>query len=173
MQKKKINTVEPNELNKNALILDVRSNQEHADLFLNRPHWHIPAEEIIPQKFIKNYHLSETTPLYILSKSDYKAFKIAEKFIENDFENIFVVQGGILKAKEQHLEITEHKTWPLKRKINFVEGALIFIGTLLSLFLATSFYLIPLTIGFLLMLQSITGKCLIENMIKIIFKESL
>lgn len=170
MKNEKIKSVEPNKLDENALILDIRSNQEHADLFLNRPHWHIPAEELNIKKFIKNYHLTEKTPLHILCRSGQKAFKTAEKFIENDFENVSVIQGGILKAKEQNLEITEHKTWSLRRKLNFLAGTLIFTGTLLSLFVATSFYLIPLTVGFLLILQSITGKCIIEKIIKTISK---
>jgi rhodanese-related sulfurtransferase len=171
MQEEIIQTIEPNKLEDDALILDVRTNQEHNELSLNRPHWHIPMDELNTKNFIKHYHITEKKCLNILCRSGHRAQKVAEKFKQEGVDNIKVISGGILRAKEQGLSILEHPTWSLRRKLEFTAGALIFIGTLLSLFISKTFYLIPLAIGFILILKSISGKTFLENIIKLFLKD--
>lgn len=173
MTEENVQSIEPRELKEDDLILDVRTNQEHNELSLNQPHWHIPADELDIKNFIKSYHLSEKTPLHLLCKSGHRSLKVAEKFKQEGFFNVKTIAGGILKAKEQGLSLLEHPSWSLRRKFEFSAGALIFIGTLLSLFVSKTFYLIPLGVGFILMTKSITGKCFFENIIKLFFKDGL
>ncbi|MBO7243821.1 MAG: rhodanese-like domain-containing protein [Alphaproteobacteria bacterium] len=173
MTEESIQTIEPKNLTDDDLILDVRTNQEHNEQSLNRPHWHIPMDELNIKDFIKNYHLSEKTPLHILCRSGHRATRVAEKFKKEGFFNVKTIEGGILKAKEQGIRLIEHPSWSLRRKLEFTSGVLIFIGTLLSLFISKTFYLVPLTIGFLLMVKSIVGKCFLENLINLFFKDRL
>ena len=173
MQEDVIRSIEPKNLSSDDLILDIRTNQEHNELSLNQPHWHIPMDELNIKNFIKHYHLSEKTPLYILCKSGNRAQRVAKNFQQEGFFNIKIIEGGILKAKNQGLSLIEHPTWSFRRKLEFAAGSLIFIGTLLSLFISKTFYLIPLTIGFFLILKSISGKNFLENIVKLFLKDNL
>ena len=173
MQEELIQSIEPKNLNTDDLILDVRTNQEHNELSLNQPHWHIPMDELNVKDFIKHYHITEKTPIHILCRSGHRALKVAEKFKQEDFFNVKIIKGAVLKAKEQGLSLVEHPTWSLRRKLEFTAGALIFIGTLLSLFISKTFYLIPLAIGFILILKSISGKNFLESIVKLFLKDDL
>ena len=171
MPDKNIQTIEPNKLDDDALILDIRTNQEHNEISLNRPHWHIPMDELDIKNFIKHYHITEKKCLNILCRSGSRALKVANQFEKEGIDNVKIIAGGILRAKEHGLSVFEHQTWSLRRKLEFSAGALIFIGTILSLFISKTFYLIPLIIGFLLIFKSISGKCLIDKIIQLFLKK--
>ena len=164
----KIIEIEPKDLKDDDLILDIRTNQEHSHLCLTRPHFHVPLEDIQLPKFIKDYQLDEDKTLYVICRSGNRSTYFINQLVKAGFSNAVNVKGGILRAKEQGLCVTEHKSFygNIKSQTNFFVGALLFVSTLLFLYVSTAFLLIPLCIGFLFILQSITGKNFMEGFIK-------
>ena len=168
MQENKIVEIEPKDLKDDMLLIDIRTNQEHAHLSLDRPHFHIPLEDIQIPKFLKDYQLTDDKTLYVMCRTGGRSKYFINQLEKAGFNNAINVKGGILRAKEQGLLMTEHKLfyWNIKSQTNFLIGASLFIGTILFLFVSTAFLLIPLTIGFLLILESITNKCFLESFVK-------
>ena len=164
----KIVEIEPKDLKDNDLLLDIRTNQEHSHLCLTRPHFHVPLEDIQLPQFIKDYQLNDDKTLYVICRSGGRSKYFINKLNEAGFTNAVNVKGGILNAQEQGLSVTKHSSfeWNSKSQTNFFVGALLFLSTLLFLYVSTAFLLIPLCIGFLLILQSITGKNFMEGFVK-------
>ncbi len=153
----KILEIEPKDLPDDALILDVRTTEEHSDLALNQAHWHIPMNEIKPAEFIKNYHIGNKK-LYLLCQRGNRSLYMAERFYEAGFKNVVNIKGGILRAKEQGLSLISHPHWHLKKKTDLIAGLLLLIGIIGGIFVSQTFFLIVILIAFLLILQSIIGK---------------
>ena len=153
---------EPKDLPDDALILDVRTTSEHSDLALNRPHWHIPLDEIKPAEFVKNYHIGNKK-LYLLCQRGNRSRYMAEKFYEAGFKNAVNIKGGILKAKEQGLPLVRHYHWRLKKRKSLIFGILLLISIIGGLFISQTFFIITLAIAFILILQSIIGKSSIKE----------
>ncbi len=160
-----VNVIEPSELKKDDLILDIRTYLNHAKIALNRPHWHISAEDINPAKFIKDYHLDGSKTLNIICTSGRKSTEMARKFIQAGFNNVTSVIGGIQHAKEEGLDMIEHPVWDIPTQVHFSAGLLILLGCLLGWGISTLFFFIPLIVGIGLIVSAVTGNCTLAKIL--------
>ncbi len=97
--------IEPSALKKDALILDVRTPEEHQSVTLERNHWLVPLNELDAAGFIREHKLDGSTPLYILCRSGKRAAIAAQKFKKEGFKNVIVIRGGIIAAEKAGLPV--------------------------------------------------------------------
>ena len=99
------NVISPAELKKDALILDVRTPEEHQTVSLAQEHWLVPLNQLDAKKFVREHRLDASTPLYILCRSGKRALVAAQKFKDAGFKNAIVIQGGIIAAEKSGLPV--------------------------------------------------------------------
>lgn len=160
-----VKTIEPTDLKDGDLILDIRSFLQHLKMSLSRPHWHIPAADIDPQKFIQDYHLDGSKTLNIICTTGKKSADMARKFIQAGFTNVTSVAGGMQHAKEKGLAMIEHPVWDMQKQTRFTGGLIVVIGCILGMTLSDIFYLIPFLMGIGLMFSAVTEHCLLEKIL--------
>ncbi|MBR4126477.1 MAG: rhodanese-like domain-containing protein [Alphaproteobacteria bacterium] len=97
--------ISPRDLKKDALILDVRTPEEYQTISLGRKHWFVPLNKLDAAKFIQEYKLDSSTPLYILCRTGKKAAVAAKEFEKVGFKNVAVIQGGIVAAEKAGLPV--------------------------------------------------------------------
>lgn len=165
-KKIEVKTIEPNELKQDDLLLDIRPYLQRAQKALARPHWHISFEDLDPAKFIKDYHLDGSKTLYIICRTGRTSLETAKAFIRAGFKNVASVNGGILRAKEQGLNLIEHPVWDIQRQVHFVAGLLVTLSCLFGFFSSTLFYLIAFIIGIFLIISGVTGQCTLSKILK-------
>ena len=97
--------ISPAELKKDALILDVRTPEEHRAVSLTQDHWLVPLNELDAGKFVREKGLDSSKPLYILCRSGKRAKVAAQKFRDAGFKNAVVIRGGIIAAEKDGLPV--------------------------------------------------------------------
>ena len=97
--------ISPADLKDDALILDVRTPEEHKTVSLVQNHWLLPLNELDAGKFIREKGLDASKPLYILCRSGKRAAVAAEKFKAAGFKNAVVIRGGIIAAEKAGLPV--------------------------------------------------------------------
>ena len=97
--------IAPEELKKDALILDVRTPEEHQAVSLERNHRLVPLNKLDAAGFVRENKLDGSTPLYILCRSGKRALVAAEKFKQAGFKNVIVIKGGIIAAEKAGLPV--------------------------------------------------------------------
>lgn len=100
--------VKPESLNKDSIILDVRSESEYAQERLALPHIVIKADEVDPDRFMAEYNPSGKKQVNILCTSGGLASEVAEKFEEAGYPNVAVVVGGIIEAEYEGLKVLKN-----------------------------------------------------------------
>lgn len=104
-----IKNISPKELNKDSLILDVRSDDEIKEKSLDLPFIHEFAEKINVKDFIKKHKLDGKKTLNILCKSGIRATDTAKKFIKEGYDNVKVITGGIIQAEKDGLKMRKQE----------------------------------------------------------------
>lgn len=165
MEREEIAVVEPKELTKNDLILDIRSGAQHEALALDRPHWHVEAVNVRPQDFIASYHLDGTTTLYLICTTGCKAVKMARKFKDSGFENVAVVSGGMRRAQEQGLKMIVNSDMTVPRQVHLAAGILFLSALVLGFAFSPWFYLIGLVVALGLIVSGTTGVCTLTRIL--------
>ena len=97
--------ISPADLKQDALILDVRTVEEHQAASLAQDHWLVPLNKLNASDFIAEHKLDGTKPLYILCRSGKRAEKAAMLFKQAGFKKAVVIQGGIIAAEKAGLKI--------------------------------------------------------------------
>ncbi|MBA4749025.1 MAG: rhodanese-like domain-containing protein [Alphaproteobacteria bacterium] len=153
------------------LILDVRTPMEHAEKRLKRPHQHVPLDVLNPVDFMIKSAENSTTKIYLLCRTGQRSKVAAEKFLVHGYDNIFVIEGGIVACEtcghdmegynSPNRLITESKTYPipLERQVRIAAGAFVAIGVVLSLLVNIWFCLISLFVGCGLIFSGVTDRC--------------
>ena len=100
-----IKTISPKELNETSFILDVRSSEEVKEESLELPFINEPASNFDAFEFIKKYKLDGSQTINILCRSGRRALQVAELLVEEGYDNIRVIEGGIIQAEEDGLKI--------------------------------------------------------------------
>jgi rhodanese-related sulfurtransferase len=167
-------TIDVNQLKQieaNSIILDVRTQMEHAEKHLKCNHIHIPLHELNPSEFIAKNNINENTCVYILCRSGKRAEQAALKFNLENHPNIYVIEGGILACEDCDHEIAGYNVKDpscctklkgpisLERQVRITAGVFIAIGALLGLFVHQLFTVIPLFVGCGLIFAGITDLC--------------
>lgn len=96
----KVKSIKPDQLTpescKSATIIDVRTEEEHAQACLDQPHIHIPMDAIDPAALVAQHGLSKDSMLYILCLGGKRAAVVAEALGKAGFTNVFVIEGGLM-----------------------------------------------------------------------------
>ena len=159
-----LNYIDPN----HEIILDVRTPIEHAEKYIGLTHAHVPLDNLNPTNFIMRHGLDSDSTILILCRSGNRASQAAEKFITQGYQNVKVIEGGIIACenygydlKGNHVTLEGKVKGPLslERQIRIVAGLFVAIGAILGLFLNSAFMFIPLFVGCGLIFAGVTDRC--------------
>lgn len=100
-----IQEIPPSKIQQGDLILDVRTDSEHNESSLVQEHWQVPLEKLDADTFIREHNLDGSKPLYLLCRSGRRAKEAAKKFKKADFDNVIVIQGGMIEAEKSGLKL--------------------------------------------------------------------
>jgi rhodanese-related sulfurtransferase len=98
---------------------------------------------------------------YIVCQSGKRAEQFAKRLLDDGYENISIVEGG-LKAwidAGYPIEKGESKLWSLERQVRFVAGLLVLLGVFLSLVLNSAFLILSGIVGAGLVFAAVTDTC--------------
>ena len=188
-------TVSIQDIPRNAaegIIIDVRTPAEHAAAHLQRAHDHVPLDQLNPRDFMLRRGLDKDASIYILCRSGGRASTAAQQFASEGFNNVFVIEGGILSAEAFGEPVVKNEAandstgpainvekaksalngvygklamFSLERQVTMMVGALIFTSMLLGFMGAEIFYGIALFAGGALFYKGLTGFCFGEKLI--------
>jgi rhodanese-related sulfurtransferase len=161
-----INQIDLNE----GMIIDVRTQMEHAEKRLTIDHTLTTLDELNPTDFMMRHGLDKDFALYILCRSGARASQAAEKFIAEGYKNIHVIEGGIIACEDFGHEIKGHATnnnmqqnsklpISLERQVRIAAGLFVTLGAFLALTASPLFSFIPLMIGAGLIFAGIAARC--------------
>ena len=143
-----------------GIIVDVRTKMEHVEKHIGLAHAHAPLDELNPTDFMMRHGLDKDSNVYILCRSGKRAMTAAERFINDNYKNIFVIEGGIIACEECGHDLKGHGVsqtsnpiskintpLSLERQVRIAAGMIAATGALLSLLLNPLYSLIPLFVG--------------------------
>ena len=155
-----------------GVILDVRTAMEHGENRLACAHDHMPLDQIKPTDFMLRRGLDKSARVYILCRSGVRARKAADLFKAEGYQNVVVVEGGIIAceaaghavAKENAAPFAASSTSssskiPLERQVRIAAGGMAAFGALLALTVHPVFALLPLFVGGGLVYAGVTDRC--------------
>lgn len=139
----------------NGLLLDVRGFDEFAA-------GHATAAICIPLPDLERRagQIPTNKPIFVICASGNRSQMAAVRLQALGFDNIVNVEGGFTAWEKAGLP-SEKQTGviPLERQVRGVAGAMVFLLTLLALFVHSAFLYGALFVGFMLLLSAVTGLC--------------
>lgn len=154
-------TIEPSHLTQlieqNALVIDVRTPAEFKSV-------HVEGAELLPLDSFDAALLCQKhghdTPVYILCQSGKRATMAAQKLTAEGHQAVHVVEGGTESAIQTGITVIRGKgTISIERQVRIAAGALVFMGTLLGLYVHSGFFGLPAFVGAGLVFAGITDTC--------------
>jgi rhodanese-related sulfurtransferase len=150
-----------------AVIVDVRTKLEHQAQHLSRPHEHMPLDQLNPEDFMLRRGLDCEAPVYFLCRSGTRARAAAEKFLAGGYQNVHVIEGGIVACEGCGVAVSSSAAGPaiaakslsLERQVRIAAGALAVTGAVLGYILSPVFYLLSLLVGAGLVYSGVTDRC--------------
>lgn len=162
-----------------GVILDVRTPMEHAEKHIGLPHIHVPLDTLNPAAFMTARGLGHDAAVYILCRSGKRAAQAASQFAAAGYNNVHVIEGGILSCEECGHDIQGHAAAsqptacgipasrescpackiPLERQVRIAAGLIVAGGALLSLLVHPLFAVVPLAAGCGLVFAGVTDRC--------------
>lgn len=161
-----LDKIDPND----GIIIDVRTKMEHGEKRLTFGHALEPLDELKPTDFMMRHGLDKDSGIYLVCRSGKRAAQAAEKFIDEGFKNVHVVEGGILACEECGHKLEGHLTGSagnsnakrpisLERQVRIAAGSIAAIGALLALVSNPLFAFVPLFVGCGLLFAGVTDRC--------------
>lgn len=162
-----IDQIDPNE----GIIIDVRTKMEHAEKKLSFGHTLVTLNELKPTDFMLRHGLDKDFGVYILCHSGMRASQAAEKFVAEGYNNVHIIEGGIVACEGSGHELEGHAAnnnvsplskkgaISLERQVRIAAGVVIAFGAFLALVLNPLFSLVPLIAGAGLVFAGITNRC--------------
>jgi rhodanese-related sulfurtransferase len=156
---------------KNPIILDVRTDIEHAGKHMACQHIHIPLDDLNAESLKSQRQISPHQEILILCRSGQRAAIAAAKLIQGGFQSVHVIDGGILACEGcgqslEGFEVKNHasNTLPklplsLERQVRIAAGLLIVVTSLLGYFIHPNLVLLSTLIGGGLIFAGVTDKC--------------
>lgn len=105
--------------------------------------------------------VDRTRPIYVICRSGQRAAQAAERLSTLGFQNLTVVEGGLLAWSAAGLAVEKgaSKVWSLERQVRFTAGLIVVIGVLLATFAHPYFIVLSGFIGAGLVFASVTDTC--------------
>ncbi len=146
--------------NENAQLIDVRTPAEYRSVHAVGAQLHELSRlnpAYINEKILAG---SPDRPLLLLCKSGHRASIAAQQFQALGCPNVFVVEGGTDLWDEQGLPVERGTAViSLERQVRITAGTLVFLGTLLGVFVNRYFFIIPGFVGAGLVFAGVTNTC--------------
>lgn len=154
-------TITPRELPQlfvnQSTVIDVRTPGEFNAAHVNGAQLQ-PLDQLDAAAFCQAY--GTENPVYVLCQSGKRACIAAEKLTSAGHSNVIVVEGGTAAAIEHGLDINYGKGGiSIERQVRIGAGLMVFIGTLLGLFVHRGFFALPAVAGAGLTFAGITDTC--------------
>ncbi len=151
-------------------IVDVRTNIEHAEKHLVLAHRHIPLDELKVQINKHEVGLKKDATIYLLCLSGDRAEKAATLFTQAGYQNVNVIQGGLIACQHNGYEVEGFGSTAndmtsvmgpisLERQVRIAAGLLVATGALLGLFYNPAYTYLSLFVGCGLVFAGITNFC--------------
>lgn len=138
-------------------VIDVRTPKEFQAEHVSGAE-SVPLDELDAVQFIGKH--GDGFPVFILCQSGKRAGIAAKRLVDAGHKNVCVVEGGTNAAKEAGIEIEYGKgSISIERQVRIAAGALVFVGTLLGLFVHGGFFAIPAIVGAGLVFAGVTDTC--------------
>lgn len=156
-----IQTVSPQKLPEllanNDTVIDVRTPKEFQSAHVVGAK-SVPLDQLDAAQFCGQY--DATSPVYILCQTGKRAGIAAERLAQAGHQNVTVIEGGTSAAKDAGIEINYGQgSISIERQVRITAGSLVFVGTLLGLFVHAGFFAIPAFVGAGLTFAGITDTC--------------
>jgi rhodanese-related sulfurtransferase len=140
-------------------LLDVRTPREYACA-------HVPGAILEPLESFDASHAATHLPagqqaLYVICQSGTRARNAIAKLENACVKDCVLVEGGTTAWMEAGLPVEREQAGgiSLERQVRIAAGSLVFIGTLLALFVHTAFLVIPGFVGTGLIFAGVTDIC--------------
>ncbi len=138
-------------------VIDVRTPKEYQSAHVVGAK-SLPLDQLDAEQFCGQYDAG--LPVYILCQSGKRATIAAKRLIKAGHQNVSVIEGGTAAAIDAGIEIEYGKgSISIERQVRIAAGTLVFIGTLLGLFVHGGFFAIPAFVGAGLVFAGITDTC--------------
>lgn len=143
-----------------AVLVDVRTPAEHGSIHAENA-LSVPLNNLNPAKCMESYQLCEQSTLYVICKSGARAKMACDKFEAAGINNIVLVQGGTDAWAKAGLPVVRGKKeiMSLERQVRIATGSLVFMGTLLGLFVDIRLTYIATMVGAGLVFAGVTDSC--------------
>ena len=128
-----------------CIVLDVRTDVEHAEVSLKQPHHHIPLDKLNPAAFIKENKIDPARPVYFLCRSGKRA--------------THVVEGGIVACESSGIPVKKGDVMSLERQVRIAAGALVVTGVALGSLVSPWLYALSAFVGAGLIFAGVTDSC--------------
>ncbi len=98
---------------------------------------------------------------YIICQSGKRAENYAEQLLENGYENVSVVKGGLKSWIDAGYPVEKggSRVWSLERQVRFTAGLLVLLGVILSFVFNPMFLILPAIVGAGLIFAAVTDTC--------------
>jgi rhodanese-related sulfurtransferase len=103
----------------------------------------------------------EGKPLVICCQSGMRSSRASQKLLENGYDRVMQLKGGLLSWKAAGLTVQGNRNAPISlfRQVQIVAGSLVAIGTGLGVFVSPWFLLLSGFVGCGLVFAGVTNTC--------------
>ena len=146
----------------NCQVIDVR---EYSEYETER----LPGAKLVPLSALEQnaQAIDRTQPIFVLCRSGQRATQAAARLSKLGFQNLTVVDGGMLAWSAAGLPVEKgtSKVWSLERQVRFTAGFIVLVGVLLATFVHPYFMALSGFIGAGLVFASVTDTCAMGMML--------
>lgn len=146
-------------IGQSCIVLDVRTDLEHAEIALKGDHHHIPLDKLAPRKFLQENKIDAERPVYVLCRSGKRATQAAESFIAAGHDNVHVIEGGIVACEAAGVPVRKKQVVSLERQVRIAAGTLVVLGVVSGATISPWFYGLAGFVGMGLVFAGITDSC--------------
>ena len=140
-------------------LIDVRTPVEFREVHSVHAR-NVPLDSLDPQAVMSTRNGANDRPLYVICRSGNRSGKACEAIVAAGFSNVVNVDGGTTAWIEAGLPVKRgKKAVSLERQVRIAAGLLVFVGTILGVFVHEYWLGLPAFVGAGLTFAGITDTC--------------